>query len=99
MTKYYKNIKGKDINLILYGLGEVKIPANAKCMELDEAVVNAINNMAYPDTILEQVEPKITVEIKENVEVELEEINLDVIFEEEKDEEIFKVKAPTKRIK
>jgi len=84
MIKYYKNVKKIEISLSMYEVGEVKIPADAVCMELDEAVAGVINKMSYPDILLEEVIPEEEV-IFENVE-EIEEL-----------EEFPEVKTPLKR--
>ena len=62
MNKYYKNTTGHQISMALFGVGEISIPANAACVELDPGVVHAINQMVSPSVVLEEVTPKITAE-------------------------------------
>lgn len=59
---YFKSHADKEIKMTLFGVGEVQIPAKAACIELDKVVADAINAMAFPHVILEEVTPKITVE-------------------------------------
>lgn len=59
---YYKSNSNNVISLSLFGVGAVHIPANAKCIDLDDSVADAINRMTYPNNVLEKVTPKITVE-------------------------------------
>lgn len=56
--KFYKNLTGRVISTSLYGVGDVKIPADAACVELDENVADAINGMTYIK-ILEETEPQL----------------------------------------
>lgn len=55
MAHYYKNLVGREISMTLFGVGKVKIPANAASVELEPRVANAINRMIYPSKALEEV--------------------------------------------
>lgn len=60
MAKYYKSLRDHQIRVQLFGVGEVVIPANAKCIELAPGVADVLNRMAYPDAVLEEITPNIT---------------------------------------
>lgn len=62
MANFYKNISGHTINVPLFGVGVVHVPADAACIELEKHLADAINDMARPNVILEEVFPTITVE-------------------------------------
>lgn len=56
MIKHYKNLCGNRIATTFFGCGDVNIPAEAKCIELEDYIAEAINAMAFPNVILEEVE-------------------------------------------
>lgn len=58
MIKYYKNVCETTLNLNLYGIGKVHIPADAKCIPLEAHVAEAVMGMT-PLKILEEVTPDI----------------------------------------
>lgn len=60
--KYYKNLVKHVIDLNLFGVGQVHIPADAACIELDENVADAINKSVFPNVVLEEVKPNISVD-------------------------------------
>lgn len=62
MAKYYKNLCNHQINVNLFGVGDVVIPANAKCVELEANVADVLNKMAYPEKVVEEVTPTFTVD-------------------------------------
>lgn len=85
--KYYKNLTGHQIKVVLYGLGEIVVPAEAKCVELNPSAADAINSMARPNVLLEEVTPTITFDDepvvtkktkKKKTEEELDDVILDV---------------------
>lgn len=62
MNKFYKSNCDSQIKVPLFGIGEVVIPANAKCIELAPGVADVINKMVYPTVVLEEVTPTFTVD-------------------------------------
>lgn len=62
MAKYYKSLAEGEIRVDLYGIGEVVVPKGAKCVELPAGAAVAINGLVFPDVLLEEVSPTITIE-------------------------------------
>ena len=56
MIKHYKNISGRNLNVPLFGIGTVNIPTNALAVPLEEGTANAINQMVFPNKVLEEVD-------------------------------------------
>jgi hypothetical protein len=56
MLKHYKNLTGKQIDVTLFGVGRVVVPADAGCVPIKKNVADVINKMAFPNVILEEVE-------------------------------------------
>lgn len=67
MANYYKSLADGEIRLNLFGVGEVVVPAKAKSIELDPAVAKAINDLVYPNVVLQEVTPIITIEDEDSV--------------------------------
>lgn len=55
MKKTYKNVCGTQINVDLFGYPKQKISADAQAVELDEALVTALNARVCPNVALEEV--------------------------------------------
>jgi hypothetical protein len=60
--KYYKNLRKHVIQVNLYGHGDIKIPADAACVPLEESVAKAINAMTAPMLTLVETSPVYTTE-------------------------------------
>lgn len=98
MNKYYKNLTDRQIDIKLFGVGNVSVPANAGCVELAQSTAEVINKRAYPAVVLAEITPKITAE--EDViaprkkdkrvksEDEIPEISEETVTEEDKLEDI-----------
>ena len=56
MIKHYKNVSGRNLNVKLFGVGDVIVPLNALAVPLEEGTANAINQMVYPSKVLEEVD-------------------------------------------
>lgn len=56
MATYYKNVSGNHIKVELFGIGTISIPTGAKSVEIQPSVAKAINEMAKPAIVLEEVE-------------------------------------------
>lgn len=56
---YYKNISGNYINVKLFGIAPVIVPAEAACVEIDDAAADAVNGLVFPNRVLERVYPTI----------------------------------------
>lgn len=72
--KLYKNLTKNHIKVNLFGVGVVEVPANAQAVELEETVAQAINDMTYPNVILEETVAKPKPKIVEKVEEVEEEV-------------------------
>lgn len=60
---FYKSLCEHTVCVELFGIGEVKVPPEAACIELPAAAAEVINSMAFPVVILERTEPKITEDV------------------------------------
>jgi len=56
MATYFKNLTNSEIKIDLFGVGTVKIPANAKSVELTQHVADTINAMVKPNVVLESTD-------------------------------------------
>ena len=56
MIKHYKNIAGAKIDVTMFGVGRIEVPADAACVPLESGVVDVLNKMSFPSVILEEVE-------------------------------------------
>lgn len=55
MATYFKNISGNTINVEIFGVGKLHIPAEAQSVEIEPSVADAINEMVKPNKALEMV--------------------------------------------
>jgi hypothetical protein len=56
MLKHYKNLSGVKLDVTLYGVGRVEIPADAACIPLESSTAAVLNKAAFPNVVLEEVE-------------------------------------------